>query len=99
MDLLVISVSASRAQVGDLLAGRREIGLRRGSRLSDREDLGLEPIDEMSTRLGLGLKRGNLLGVPGPQGIEVGLVLGLEPAPLGLDSLEMIGPGFLELAF
>ena len=33
----------------------------------------------------------DLLGVPGPLGLELGLEFGPEPGPLGLDGLEMIG--------
>ena len=86
-----LRVSELRSQVGNLLPRCLEIGLGCGSRLGDCQDLGLQPLNELSVGFGPGVMLRDLLGVPGPLGLELGLEFGPEPGPLGLDGLEMIG--------
>jgi hypothetical protein len=86
-----LRVSELRSQVGNLLPRCLEIGIGCGSRLGDCQDLGLQPLNELRVGFGPGMMLRDLLGVPGPLGLELGLEFGPEPGPLGLDGLEMIG--------
>ena len=74
IDRFVVSVAASfDSQVGNLLSRCLEIGFECGSRLGDCQDLGLQPLHELSVGFGPGMKLRDLLGVPGPFGLELGL--------------------------
>ena len=78
-----LRVSELRSQVGNLLPRCLEIGLGCGSRLGDCQDLGLQPLNELSVGFGPGVMLRDLLGVPGPLGLELGLEFGPEPRTAG----------------
>ena len=89
--LRVLGVSELRSEVGDLLPRCLEIGIGYGPRLGECQDLGLQSLDELVACIGPVLERLDLLGVQGPLSLYLSLKLALEPGPLGLDGLEMIG--------
>ena len=91
IDRRVDSVPASFARRSAISSRRLEIGIGCGSRLGDGQDLGLQPLNELSVGFGSGMMLRDLLGVPGPLGLELGLEFSPEPGPLGLDGLEMFG--------
>ena len=79
-----------RSQVGNLRPRCLEIGIGSGSRLGDCQDLGLQPLNELSVGFGPGMMLRDLLGVPGPLGLELGLEFGRVCLPQGGQPFQLI---------
>lgn len=89
IDRLVVSVSASLAQIGHLGTCGCQVGVCGGTRLGECEDLGLEALHLLGIRHGLGPSFIQLPEVLGLIGKQLVLELCLDGGALGRDGLAV----------